>query len=246
MKARRVSCFIAAATLVACGAGGSSAMMAGSHDDGGVDGASFDGPYDSGAPGDAPAPTPDATDTDADIIAPKLDADAGVPLADAAGDSGVQGDGGDGATAPLCRPGAYVGTFSCGFVYEPDATAPGPDAQPPVAVAVPDGAALTISGTVMLSVSAGSPTVTGMFASSSGISTISSTLSGTLDCASGAFTGHVSGTYSLLGSISGASISGPANASYAEGSFASGALSLTIPGEGVCPGSWSAQPAGDQ
>jgi hypothetical protein len=222
-------------------------MMAGSHDDGGVDGATLDGPYDAGAPGDAPATgLSDATGVDMDAGAPMVDADAGAPVADAAADANVQGDGGDGATAPLCRPGAYVGTFSCGFLYEPDAAALGPDAQPPpVGAATPDASAFTISGTVMLSISAGSPTVTGTFASSSGISTITSTLSGTLDCSGGAFTGHVSGTYTLLGSFSGASIAGPANASYVDGSFADGTLLLAIPGQGVCPGSWSAQPAGD-
>ena len=74
------------------------------------------------------------------------------------------------------------------------------------------------------------------------------TLGGTLDCNTGQFTGQLSGgMYSLLGLFTGP-FNGPLTSEYngTAFSFVNGVWSLSVPGEGYCPGSWTASFAGDQ
>jgi hypothetical protein len=75
------------------------------------------------------------------------------------------------------------------------------------------------------------------------------TLSGTLECASGQFTGSLSnGTYSVFFGLFMGAFNGPLTSEYngTSFSFVNGTWALSIPGEGYCPGTWTANYVGEQ
>jgi hypothetical protein len=172
---------------------------------------------------------------------------SGVPAADSSGAAPVgrftQGDSGGMGTG-VCQTGMYSGAFSCNFVYDPDAQAVdtidgGADAGPFSIMGM-----LSLALTQSVSGELGQDTANGTFVVDTGFATTGmATLSGTLDCATGKFTGSLTnGTYSVFFSLFTGSFEGPLTSDYngKTFSFVNGSWSLTIPGEGYCPGSWSA------
>ena len=152
------------------------------------------------------------------------------------------GDSGQGMGTGNCQTGMYTGTFSCGFIYDPDAS-------------MPDAAgAFTITGSLSFvlkqstSGELGEDTASGTFDLNAGLTTGSATLGGTLECACGQFTGALTaGTYSLLGIFTGG-FAGPLTSDYngTSFSFVDGTWALVIAGEGTCPGTWTAHYVGEQ
>jgi hypothetical protein len=152
------------------------------------------------------------------------------------GDSGGMGTGN-------CQTGMYTGTFSCGFIYDPDAS-------------MPDAAgAFTITGSLSFlltqstSGELGEDTASGTFDLNAGLTTGSATLGGTLQCASGQFTGSLTmGTYSVFFGIFSGDFAGPLTSEYngKTFSFVNGTWELAIANEGTCPGTWTANYVGEQ
>lgn len=178
----------------------------------------------------------------------------GVPTGSSSGGSSggsfMTGDSSGGMGTGVCKTGMYSGTFSCFFFYDSDAGDGGHSG------AIPDSGGLgPITGNLSFLLSQsisgelGTDTASGMFVLNAGITTGSASLSGTLDCNTGNFTGALSGgMYSLLGLFTGP-FEGPLTSQYsgASFSFVDGTWSLTVPGEGYCPGTWTAayEGAGD-
>jgi hypothetical protein len=163
------------------------------------------------------------------------------------GSSGVfsGGDTGVGMGTGTCQTGMYTGTFSCGFIYDPDAS---------IATVTDASSGFMITGNLSFvlkqstSGELGQDTASGTFVLNAGITTGSATLGGTLDCGSGQFTGALTGgMYSLLGFFTG-DFAGPLTSAYngVSFSFIDGTWALVIAGEGTCPGTWTANYVGDQ
>jgi hypothetical protein len=164
------------------------------------------------------------------------------------GSSGMMFSGGDtgvGMGTGNCQTGMYTGTFSCGFIYDPDASA---------ATVSDASSGFMITGNLSFvlkqstSGELGEDTASGTFDLNAGITTGSATLGGTLECGSGQFTGALTaGTYSLLGIFTGG-FAGPLTSDYngTSFSFVNGTWELVIAGEGTCPGTWTANYVGEQ
>ncbi len=157
-----------------------------------------------------------------------------------AGDAQTNGNG-------TCKTGYYTGTFTCGFQLDFDAgaTVDLEDAGTGSG-GFPIGGSLSFQLTQSISGELGQDTASGTFSLTAGITGATATLSGTLNCNTGQFTGALTGgMYSLLGFIQG-TFAGPLAATYNgdTSSFENGAWALTIPGDGTCPGTWSANYAG--
>ncbi len=165
----------------------------------------------------------------------------------------MTGDSSGGLGTGTCKTGMYTGTFSCEFFYDTDAG----DAS--VAVSPDSGGLIMITGNLSFLLSQsisgelGMDTASGTFVLNAGLTTGSAQLSGSLDCNSGNFTGALSGgMYSLLGIFTGP-FEGPLTSQYSGTSFSfvDGVWSLSVPGYGYCPGTWTANydgpgDAGDQ
>jgi hypothetical protein len=161
------------------------------------------------------------------------------------GSSGVfsGGDTGMGMGTGNCQTGMYTGTFSCGFIYDPDAS-------------MPDAAgSFTITGSLSFvlkqstSGELGEDTASGTFDLNAGLTSGSATLGGTLECGSGQFTGALTmGTYSVFFGIFTGDFAGPLTSDYngTTFSFVNGTWELAIAGEGTCPGTWTANYVGEQ
>jgi hypothetical protein len=154
----------------------------------------------------------------------------------------MTGDSSGGMGTGTCKTGMYSGTFSCLFYYNSNAgdAAPGP---------IPDAGGLgPITGnlsfllTQSISGELGMDTASGMFVLAAGVTMGSAQLNGTLDCGSGTFNGALSGGMYNLFNIFTGPFEGPLTSQYsgASFSFVDGTWSLTIPGEGYCPGTWTA------
>jgi hypothetical protein len=164
----------------------------------------------------------------------------------------MTGDSSGGMGTGVCKTGMYSGTFSCEFYLDSNAGDAG-DA------AVPDsGGLFMITGnlsfllTQSISGELGMDTASGSFAINAGITPGMATLSGTLECGSGTFTGALTGgQYNFFGFTG--NFDGPLASQYngATFSFVDGTWAITIPGQGYCPGTWTANydgpgDAGDQ
>ena len=152
----------------------------------------------------------------------------------------------------ICQTGTYSGSFSCEFYYDSDAGGDASGGTPDAGGLIQITGNLSFVLTQSLSGELGTDTASGTFILDAGITTGMATLSGTLDCGTGLFTGALSGgMYSLLGLFTGP-FAGPLTSDYngAGASFVDGSWSLTVPGEGYCPGQWTADftgaDAGDQ
>jgi hypothetical protein len=153
----------------------------------------------------------------------------------------------------VCKTGMYSGTFSCEFFYDSDAGDGGGGAGRDSGGLVMITGNLSFLLSQSISGEIGMDTASGMFVLNAGLTTGSASLSGTLDCSSGSFTGALTGgMYSLLGLFTGP-FEGPLTSQYsgASFSFVDGTWSLTVPGQGYCPGTWTAAyegpgDAGDQ
>jgi len=168
----------------------------------------------------------------------------------AGGSSGgfTQGDSGGMGTG-TCQTGTYSGPFSCGFYFDQDS-----GTTAPVDGGAPDGGLVQITGSLSfelaqsMSGELGQDTASGTFAITAGLLISgSATLGGTLDCASGSFTGALSGgRYSVFFGLITGTFDGPLTSDYngKTFSFVNGGWSLTVPGEGYCQGQWSASYAG--
>jgi hypothetical protein len=169
--------------------------------------------------------------------------DGGSPslmLGDAGGSSGGMGTG-------TCKDGTYSGTFACTFVFNPDA---GGDASTVAA----DAGGLMITGNISFKLMQMTgngesfiDTASGTFSgTAAAFFAISANVGGTLDCNSGLFKGSLTGgMYSGFLFING-TFSGPLDSQYngATFSFVNGTWLLTVPGEGSCPGTWTANYTG--
>src|SRR6185312_10068995 len=114
---------------------------------------------------------------------PSSDDDASTGIFQGA-DSGGMGTG-------TCQTGTYTGTFSCGFIYDPDASGTTTDLGA-------DGGIVTITGTISFQLSQsisgelGQDTASGHIQIGAGFFIVGDAdLSGTLDCSTGAFTGSL-------------------------------------------------------
>jgi hypothetical protein len=154
------------------------------------------------------------------------------------GSSGGMGTG-------TCKDGTYTGTFQCTFVFG-DGGAPDAGA---------DAGGLVVTGTIsfhlMQQTGTGETfmdTASGMFSGDCCMKlfTISANVGGTLNCNSGTFKGDLTGgMYSGFIFIAG-TFMGPLTADYngTTASFVNGAWNLTVPGQGTCPGTWTASYSG--
>jgi hypothetical protein len=162
-----------------------------------------------------------------------------------------QNDGAVGMGTGICQTGTYSGPFSCGFYFDMDA-----GTTPPADGGSADGGLFVITGNLSFSLKQsmsgelGQDVASGTFAISSGLFISGmATLGGTLDCATGAFTGALSnGTYNVFFGIFTGSFDGPLTSEYngTTFSFVNGTWSLTVPGEGYCQGQWNADFTGEQ
>jgi hypothetical protein len=164
-------------------------------------------------------------------------------LGDTGSSSGGMGTG-------TCKNGTYSGTFQCTFVFNPDAG----DAGGGTVSA--DAGGLMITGNISfnLTQNTGSgesftSTASGSFSgTAAAFFNIMADVGGTLNCNSGVFQGSLTnGMYSGFLFING-TFSGPLDSQYngTTFSFVDGTWLLTVPGEGSCPGTWTANYAGDQ
>lgn len=148
--------------------------------------------------------------------------------------------------AGTCKSGTYAGTFQCTFAFASDAGVITSDAG--------DAGSLMITGNVsfrLTQVADGGPSFTssGTFSGAAGtFFEISAVVGGTLDCDTGAFQGSLTnGMYSGFLFLN-RTFSSPLDSEYnaATFSFVDGTWLLTVPGEGTCPGTWTASYASDQ
>jgi hypothetical protein len=159
------------------------------------------------------------------------------------GDGGTSGGGGMGTGT--CKDGTYSGTFQCTFVFGDGGTSGGGA----------DSGTLAVTGTIsfhlMQNAASGESfmsTASGMFSGDccNKLFTIGATVGGTLNCNSGTFNGSLTdGGYSGFIFLTG-SFSGPLTADYngMTFSFVNGVWNLTVPGQGTCPGTWTASYTG--
>jgi len=193
-------------------------------------------------PGFGSMPTTDASMSSGDDGNPASLSDGGGQIS--LGDTGVS-TGGMGTGN--CKDGTYSGTFQCTFMFDPDAGAG--------STASADAGGLMITGTLsfnltQMTVNGESfiDTASGSFSGTAAtFFAISADVGGTLNCNSGVFNGTLTkGTYSGFLFING-TFSGPLNSQYngTTFSFVDGSWQLTVPGEGTCPGTWSANYVGD-
>jgi len=164
------------------------------------------------------------------------------------GDTGTSSSGGMGTG--VCKNGTYSGTFQCTFVFDPDA---GDGGGGTVSA---DAGGLMITGNISFNLTqmTGSgesfmSTASGSFSgTAAAFFSIMADVGGSLDCNSGVFNGTLTnGKYSGFIFING-TFSGPLDSQYngTTFSFVNGSWLLTVPGEGSCPGTWTADYAGDQ
>jgi hypothetical protein len=157
---------------------------------------------------------------------------------------------GGGMGTGVCQTGMYSGSFSCGFYQDPDA-----GTTAPMDGGSAEGGILQIMGTLSFlltqstSGELGQDMASGTFVIGAGFFVSGmATLAGTLDCASGLFTGMLAnGTYSVFFGLLTGTFDGPLTSDYngKTFSFVDGVWSLTIPGEGYCQGQWNADYVGD-
>jgi hypothetical protein len=144
-----------------------------------------------------------------------------------------------------CKDGTYSGTFQCTFVFNADASVG--DASVSA-----DAGGLNITGTISFQLMhqqtsagefAGTSTASGSFSgTAAAFFAISAHVGGTLDCRTGVFDGSLTnGMYSGFLLING-TFAGPLTSDYNGTTFAfvNGQWVLTVPGQGSCPGTWSA------
>jgi hypothetical protein len=160
-----------------------------------------------------------------------------------------QGDSGGGMGTGVCQTGMYTGTFSCGFILNPgdaglDASSPDASPFPPITGNLSFVLSQSTHGEL------GQDMASGTFVLNAGLTTGMANLDGTLDCASGQFTGSLSGgTYSIsffgLPFFSG-TFEGPLTSAYngTSFSFTDGTWALNVANEGECPGTWTANYVG--
>ncbi len=160
---------------------------------------------------------------------------SGLSLGDGSGSSGA------GLGTGTCKDGTYSGTFQCSFQFNSDGGAAG---------AAADAGGLMITGTIsfqlMQQTGTGETfmdTASGSFSGTAAtFFAISATVGGTLNCNTGVFTGTLSnGMYSGFLFLNG-TFSGPLTSDYngTTFSFVNGMWNLTVPGQGSCPGTWTA------
>jgi hypothetical protein len=168
---------------------------------------------------------------------------SGFNLGDTGTSSGGMGTG-------MCKNGAYAGTFQCTFVFDADAG----DASASTVSADAGGLMVTGNISFQLTQMVGNgesfiDTASGSFSGTAlTFFAIMADVGGTLNCNTGVFTGNLSnGTYSGFLFLNG-TFSGPLDSQYngTTFSFVDGSWVLTVPGEGSCPGTWTANYAGDQ
>lgn len=149
------------------------------------------------------------------------------------GDSGGLGTG-------SCKTGYYAGSFTCGFIYDPDADGVSLDASGSSSP-FQFGGTLGFNLTQSISGELGEDEANGSFTLQAGITTATAVLSGTLNCSTGQFSGALSGgMFNLLGFTG--SFDGPLNSEYdgTKAAFTDGAWGLALPTYGTCPGTWTA------
>jgi hypothetical protein len=138
--------------------------------------------------------------------------------------------------------------FSCNFVFNPDA---GSDSGAAVAA---DAGGLMITGTITFHLSQMTGNGESFMSTASGtfngtaatFFSIMANVGGTLDCGTGKFTGSLTnGTYTGFLLLNG-TFMGPLTSDYngTTFSFVNGTWLLTVPGQGSCPGTWSANYTG--
>jgi hypothetical protein len=163
------------------------------------------------------------------------------------------GGSGGGTGNGICKDGTYSGTYECSFILDQSADGGGDAGF--------DDAGFLITGNISFQLtqdpSSGESFVdkaSGNFGGSccGGLFTLDAGVSGQLNCNSGVFDGLLSnGGYYFL-ALPGAtgpangSFSGPLDSKYGPDdagtySFLNGTWNLTVPGQGYCPGIWSAQ-----
>jgi len=195
--------------------------------------------------GFAPSPDGDASSMDAGedggtFVVPDTGA---FTLGDTGSSTGGMGTG-------VCKDGVYSGTFQCTFVFNPDAGDAGGGSVSA------DAGGLMITGNISFKLTQAMgngesfiDTASGSFMGTAAtFFAISADVGGMLNCNTGVFTGTLSnGMYSGFLFLNG-TFSGPLNSQYngTTFSFVDGTWLLTVPGEGACPGTWSANYASDQ
>jgi hypothetical protein len=148
-----------------------------------------------------------------------------------------------GAQLGTCQSGEYGGSFSCNFIWDPSAAGVS-DAGPEASMATINGMLgflLTQDVTATGELSQ-TDTASGHLDLQTGPFTGSANLNGTLDCSTGRFVGALADGGYALGPIPGGSFNGSLASRYdsLSLSFVDGTWSMTIPGLGYCPGTWSA------
>jgi hypothetical protein len=145
-----------------------------------------------------------------------------------------------------CKTGYYTGTFTCGFVYDPDAGAVGTlSSEDAGSGGFPIGGNLAFELTQSISGELGQDTASGTFNLTAGITGATATLSGSLNCNTGQFSGALTGgmfDLNLLFVDIQGTFAGPLASTYDgnSASFQNGAWELSLPSYGTCPGTWSA------
>jgi hypothetical protein len=193
-------------------------------------------------PGFGSTPEPDASMPSGEDGSSGSLSDGGgqISLGDTGTSSGGMGTGN-------CKDGTYSGTFQCTFVFNPDAGAG--------STASADAGGLMITGTISFNLTQMTgngesfiDTASGSFSGTAAtFFAISADVGGTLNCNSGVFKGNLTnGMYSGFLFING-TFSGPLDSQYngTTFTFVDGSWLLTVPGEGSCPGTWTAAYAGD-
>jgi hypothetical protein len=178
--------------------------------------------------------------------------DASSDTSSGASDAGALQLGDTTTASGVCKNGMYSGTFMCTFVFDPDA---GSDSGATVAA---DAGGLMITGTIMFTLSQMSggnsesfmSTASGSFSGTAAMFFgIMADVGGTLDCNTGKFVGQLTnGSYMDTGPIKlfTGTFSGPLDSDYNGKTFqfVNGTWLLTVPGQGSCPGTWSASYTG--
>jgi hypothetical protein len=167
--------------------------------------------------------------------------DGGVDLmlGDTGASSGGMGTG-------TCKNGTYSGTFQCTFMFDPDGGA---------ASLASDAGGLMITGNISFNLAQATGNGESFMDTASGsfmgtavtFFAISADVGGTLNCNTGVFSGSLTnGMYSGFIFLNG-SFSGPLGSQYngTTFSFVNGTWLLSVPGEGSCPGTWTANYSGD-
>lgn len=138
--------------------------------------------------------------------------------------------------------GTYSGTFQCTFVFGADGGAVSADAGGLMVTGT-----LSFKLTQMTGGEAYIAAASGSFSSTGAVFfTANADIGGTLNCNTGVFQGNLSnGMYSGFVFITG-TFSGPLDATYNSTtlSFVNGTWLLTVPGQGSCPGTWTANYSG--